>query len=71
MGCLLEETSHPENAGQTLERDVFGRAELLPAKLRVSFLLALRVLRRRQRRKESERRKDERNIYVACLATDC
>jgi hypothetical protein len=31
MERLLEETSPPENVGQTLERDVFGRAKLLPA----------------------------------------
>ncbi len=30
--CLLEEPSHPENAGQTLLRDVFGRAKLLLGK---------------------------------------
>lgn len=31
MERLLEETSHPENAGQMLERDIFERATLLPA----------------------------------------
>ncbi len=32
MERLLEETLHPENADQTRERAVFGRAKLLPGK---------------------------------------
>ncbi len=53
MGCLLEEPSHPENAGQTLHRDVLDARSSSLQKLRASFLRALRVLRRRQKRKES------------------
>ena len=55
MERLLEETSHPRNAGQTLERDVLEMRSSSLENLRVSFLRALRVLRRRQRKKESGR----------------
>ena len=56
MGSLLEEPSRMENVGQTrLTGTFFGARSSSLQNLRVSFLRALRVWRRRQRGKEDER----------------